>query len=120
MRKVVKLYDDENYTIGLSNDSWKAAVVQVVVKTTIQRMTDNGLVEDRGVNLAWETRVEMVKYDPQKNIIPVAAVDFRKAIVLAVQEAKNQLAKLQQVDAMFQGIANDYESQMKDVQGTSK
>lgn len=113
MNQPLKIYEDDKYVIALSRDNWKAAVVQVCAYGIQKKIKEGQIVEDRSVNLAWEGRVDTVKYDQTKKIVPVDANDFRKAFIALVQEAKNQLGQLQHVDNMVAGVFKDYESQLQ-------
>lgn len=111
MRKVIEIFKDDKYSITLSNDLWRSAVVQVCMYTTQMKLTDKGPVEDRSPQLVWEKRVDLVKFDPNKKVVPVNMEDFRKGVVEAVADAQNQYAQLLKIEQMFEGVANDYKSQ---------
>lgn len=117
MNRVLKIYEDEDYLITISKDGYKVFLVQVLVMTAVRTInTTQGSVEERAPQLAWSKSVDMVKYDPKGNVIPVDANEFRKDAIKAVQEAKAQLGQLQHVQSMYDGVVKDFESQLN-VQG---
>ena len=118
MRKVIEIFKDDKYSITLANDGWKAAVVQVCMFTQQTQIKESGPVETRTPQLVWQKSVEMVRYEPKGNVVPVSMEDFKKNVVLAVAEAQNQYAQLLVVEQMFDGVANDFLSQQKN--GTSQ
>lgn len=113
MNRKIEIHKDEKYTIVVCQDFWKQTVVQLCAIYPKSAMNHEGkLIEDRGVQLVWDKKIEMIKFDPKKNIQPVDPTEFRKEVLQAIQEAKHQLSQLERIDNMFAGLENDIRSQM--------
>ena len=117
MQTMMNIYRDDKYKIVLSTDNWKAMIIQVAVKGIKKVLTAEGTRDEEIWLVAWSKTVDAVKFDPTKKIVPQNASEFKKEVIAAIQESKDQLAKVQLVESMQVGVFKDYENQTKQYNG---
>jgi hypothetical protein len=105
----VYIHNDDLACIVLSKDHHNGIVVQLAVYT-------NSLRPDNNNELINFTSTKVI----HEVIVPVNAVDFRKAVADAIQIAQHQLVQIQQKHQVLDGILNDYYSQNRELNEPAK
>ena len=112
MNKVLKVYEDDKYSIILTNNHWKSTVIQLCTHYPKTVIKPEGAVEECSTQVAWQKEVDLISYSQEKKVVPRNANDYRKEVVEALAEAKHQMANLQKIEQMFEGVVKDFESQL--------
>lgn len=110
----INIYKDDKYLIIVSKNHWRGLDVQVC-RFGPKLVAGQGgmLTEERSPHVAWQTSISSVLEESSKGIKSASPTDFKIKVQNAIQEAKQVLGKLMELEGMADGVMNDYVHQCK-------